>query len=137
MIPCCLDTLRFSLLHQVYQQDPVLPAMLQPRTLIIDLRGKVFRSEDEFFEILYNQLPGMPSWCDRTWHAWDNALYGQICPTLDTHDLILIEVDRVGLAADIDNFKGVVDWTYDRSDECNPSRVEVRLEVETKKPRRG
>lgn len=71
---CCPFSLPLPRPHQARQAPAAPPAACDPPTLILDLRGRAFRSEVELFEALYSTLPDMPPWCGRNIDAWDEVL---------------------------------------------------------------
>lgn len=84
-----------------------------------------------------NELPAaMPPCFGRKWDAWEDALHGHICPTLDVHDLNVIRMDDVGPGADSESeFKSKLEGRHRRllcvpkSDPLYRCRADVRLEL--------
>jgi Barstar (barnase inhibitor) len=66
------------------------------KELVVDLRGKVFESQKDFWNAL--MVPcGLPVWFGKNPDAWrDVVVNGGISEVIGAHDAVIVHVDRTG-----------------------------------------
>ncbi|XVU21714.1 barstar family protein [Actinoplanes sp. CA-054009] len=67
--------------------------------LVIDLRGRALATLDDFWDAVAGPA-GLPDWFGRNLDAWiDTIQHGGISEVLDSHDRLVVHVDRAGYFA--------------------------------------
>ena len=67
--------------------------------LVVDLRGRTIATLDDFWDAVAGPC-GLPSWFGRNVDAWRDTIQTRgISDVIDSHDTLVVHVDRAGLFA--------------------------------------
>ncbi|MEH0652187.1 barstar family protein [Streptomyces scabiei] len=65
--------------------------------LIVDLRGRLIETLDDFWDAV-SEPCGLPEWFGRNLEAWSDTIETRgISEVIDSHDILIVHVDRQGL----------------------------------------
>ncbi|WP_406840006.1 barstar family protein [Streptomyces sp. AHU1] len=65
--------------------------------LIVDLRGRLIETLDDFWDAV-SEPCGLPEWFGRNLNAWSDTIETRgISEVIDSHDLLTVHVDKLGL----------------------------------------
>lgn len=68
--------------------------------LVVDLRGVRIETMDDFWDAVAGPC-GLPRWFGRNLDAWSDTIHaGGISEVIDSHERLIIHVDRLGLFAE-------------------------------------
>ena len=67
------------------------------RELIVDLRGRLIETLNDFWDAVSGPC-GLPEWFGRNLDAWSDTIETRgISEVIDSHDILIVHVDRRGL----------------------------------------
>ncbi|MES5821251.1 hypothetical protein [Streptomyces sp. RG80] len=81
-----------------------MPKKREPRELVVDLRGRLIETVDDFVEAITGPC-GLPDFVGRSGHALGDVFHnGGLSEVVDSYDRLVFHVDKRGLFArrDID-----------------------------------
>lgn len=65
--------------------------------LIVDLRGQVIETLNDFWDAV-SEPCGLPAWFGRNLDAWSDTIETRgISEVIDSHDILIVHVDKQGL----------------------------------------
>ncbi|WP_186782581.1 barstar family protein [Streptomyces sp. CBG9] len=65
--------------------------------LVVDLRGRLIETLNDFWDAV-SEPCGLPAWFGRNLDAWSDTIETRgISEVIDSHDILIVHVDRRGL----------------------------------------